>query len=148
SLSPSGSSACQEIWSCCPAGRESVCACVPTALLASPVSVTVIEKADEVLELALFAALAEAACAETVMLRIDGAVFCGRYAMVTLSSSAVPVKSARHWMKRALGLAIKDFAGSVMDSDQSLQVLSGRAEFPARVLNATPLLPTHDKRPQ
>ena len=86
------------------------------------------------------------------MLRSEGGLFCGRYATVTLSSSggalAAPVNSARHWMKRALGLVISAFAGSAMGSDQSLQVESGRAEFPARVLKATPLLPTHARRPQ
>src|ERR1700676_4735477 len=100
SLSPSGSSACHEIWICCPAGRGRVCPWVPAAVEASPLSVTVTEKAEEALEIAFFAALAAAGCAETVMLRIDGGVFCGRYAMVTLPISggapAVPVNSARH----------------------------------------------------
>ena len=44
-------------------GRDSVCAWVPAALVASPVSVTVMEKAEDALELTLFAELAAAACA-------------------------------------------------------------------------------------
>src|SRR4051812_45537469 len=78
SLSPSGSSACQEIKICWPVGRESVCAWVPAALVASPVSVTVMEKAEDALELTLFAAPAGGACADTVMLRREGGLFCGK----------------------------------------------------------------------
>src|ERR1700712_4757183 len=118
---------------CWPAGRDNVCACVPAAVVASPVSVTVMEKAEDALEVMPFVDVEAAACADTVILRREGGPFCGRYATITLSSSggalAAPANSARHWMKRALGLVISAFVGSAMGSDQSLQVASGRAEF-------------------
>src|SRR5580693_6417538 len=76
------------------------------------------------------------------MLRTLGGVFCGRYAIVTLSSegaaAALPENSARHWMYLALGLVIPARSGSVSGADQSLHVASGRSEFPLRVLNAMP----------
>ena len=53
---------------------------MPAALVAVlPVSVTVMEKAEDALELTLFAAPAGAACADTVMLR-EGGLSCGKYA--------------------------------------------------------------------
>ncbi len=65
------------------------------------------------------------------MLRTCGGLFCGKYATLTFSTTAPgPLSSARHWMYRALGLRISEFCGSDSGSDQSLQVLSGRAEFP------------------
>src|SRR5205085_1529377 len=39
-------------------------------------------------------------------------------------------------MKRAFGLVMDAARGSLRGTDQSLQVLSGRAEFPLRVRNA------------
>src|SRR5580700_7283409 len=86
------------------------------------------------------------------MLRTLGGVFCGRYAIVTLSSegaaAALPENSARHWMYLALGLVIPARSGSVSGADQSLHVASGRSEFPLRVLNAMPFAsPLHDSRP-
>src|SRR5438552_15889519 len=70
------------------------------------------------------------------MLLTTGGMFCGMYARVTLSSSAVPRNSPFHWTYRAFGLVTDP--GAAIGADHSLQVLSGRSEFPERVRNCSP----------
>src|SRR5262245_33161534 len=88
-------------------------------------------------------------CVVTLILRITGGLFWGKYARLTFSTAApVPLSSARHWIYRALGLRTIEFCGSITGS-QSLQVLSGRAEFPERVAKFTfPPWLRHVRRPQ
>src|SRR5438034_9600724 len=123
---------------CCGAARESVWVGLPLegAPPASPVSVTVI----------VYAAVADCgACAfeagagevNTLMLLTTGGRFCVMYAKLTSSRVALPLRSAFHWIYLALGLATG--AGDATGADHSLQVLSGRSDFPERVPNRSPL---------
>ncbi len=121
---------------CCADARESVCVGVPLEgpAPASPVSVTVMVYAEVPDGCAAdFEAEAGAATVNTLMLLTTGGMFCGIYASVTLSRAEFPLSSAFHWMNLALGL----FTGpaAVIGSAHSLQVLSGRSEFPDRVRN-------------
>src|SRR5437764_14622567 len=86
----------------------------------------------------------------TVMLWITGGVFCGRYGTSTESITAVlrAGHSARHWIKRAGGLIIRASSALLMGADHALQVASGRAATPVRVVNTTPEpVPCHGRRP-
>src|SRR6185436_20232297 len=125
---------------CCADARESVWVGVPLegAVPASPVSVTVIVYGEVPGGCAAdFEADAGVATVNTLMLLTTGGMFCGIYARVTLSRTELAPSSAFHWINRALGLFTDPAA--VIGSAQSLQVLSGRSEFPDRVRNWSPL---------